>query len=168
MLLRLDSVMIHVCKLGNWLMEAKGKLCKVLGISCEFGHAEKGTEDWDQSCVSLLEKLEALSLQQTKFLHPPWVPAVSLRAPCGPTLLCRCQDLPPPCQCVPPHLASDCIDFWVIWNKEMYLLVTLPSLNFFSTACFFLFLHYSLHWHPQRRVLWKSSQQVKVMVRTEL
>lgn len=44
-------------------MDGKVKLHRVLGIVCElFGHAETGTEDGDQSCASLLGKLEALSL----------------------------------------------------------------------------------------------------------
>lgn len=60
---RLDSVTKHVCKIANRLMDGKVKLHRVLGIVCElFGRAETGTEDGDQSCASLLRKLEALSL----------------------------------------------------------------------------------------------------------
>lgn len=67
MLSGLNSVMKHVSELANWLMEGKGKLHKVLGITCElFGHAEKATEDWDQSLASLLEKLEVLTYDCNK------------------------------------------------------------------------------------------------------
>lgn len=51
---------------------------------------------------------------------------------------------------------------------KKHLLVTLPSLPFFSTACSFLFLLYALYWYPRRRLLWKSSQWVKVVVKRDV
>lgn len=154
-------------------MEGKGKLHKILGIACELlGHAEKGTEDRDQSRASLLEKLEALSCHCNKpsFRSTP----VSQLCPCGlpvTPLCCAAWQTAGPLTSWTVRCSSPCLWWhWLlfeIWNKEMYLLVILPSLRFFPTVCFLSFLFYTPHWRPWRRLLWKSSQWVKVVVRTQ-
>lgn len=58
---------------------------------------------------------------------------------------------------------------WLLHGlKKTDLLAFLPSLPFFFIACFFLFPLYVLHWHPRRRLLWKSSPWVKVVVKREV
>lgn len=143
---RLDSATKHVCKLANWLMEGKGELLKVLEIACELSaHAEKRSLR-----PELHKELSYHYNRSISFIHP----RAHLWAPC---------DTAPPWAwkmgrffVLPLALPQIALASALVWNKETHLLVILPSLPFFSTACFFWFLLYALFCHPRRRLFWKG------------
>lgn len=82
---------------GQWKTPQSTLLCKL------FGHAEKGTEDWDQICASMLEKWEALSYysNKTSFCTHPGAQ------------LCPPSDTALPCSLLPACSSSPCL--WLHW-----------------------------------------------------